>query len=164
MEGVAVQVIPNQAILGGKSSPTGAVKDLHAGFGAQVRGDRELILRPADVAAGPQAACQRRHDRRQIAERNRPIEFYRGQRDAAVRRHRDVAAVEVVEGAHLVEPGCQPSALESRMPGDQDRPVLPELRVRLYQTFHGASPESHKDRKRFLSRTVSIGCQKPSCL
>ena len=31
------------------------------------------------------------------------------------------------------------------------------------QTFQGGSPDSHKDSSSFLSRTVSMHCQKPSC-
>ena len=36
-------------------------------------------------------------------------------------------------------------------------------RAGLYHVFHGAAPPLHSSSRRFLSRSVSIGCQKPRC-
>ena len=102
--------------------------------------------------------------------------------DLAVAEAADVGSVEQVmvplrrqrvagyPGAHLRQPECQPAALEAGMAGQQDALAGPEGRVdaavaepRHYQTRQGASPRSHIASSARFSRSVSIGCQKPSC-
>jgi len=60
------------------------------------------------------------------------------------------------------EPLGEPRALEAGVPGDEDA----FARVRLAdhrQTFHGAAPSAHSRSSKSRSRTLSMGCQNPSC-
>src|SRR5262249_41337024 len=63
--------------------------------------------------------------------------------------------------AERLQPEAEPAALEAGMPGHEDGLALPEAGV--YQIFHGAFPELHRSSRLFLSRSVSIGRQKPWC-
>ncbi len=61
----------------------------------------------------------------------------------------------------------EPCALETGMAREQDALATPKARTgrsRYSQTFHGAFPETQSSSNAFLSRWVSIGCQKPSML
>ena len=62
-------------------------------------------------------------------------------------------------GAHVLEPEAQPSAFETRVAGDEDALAGPGAGV--HQHFHGA-PCCHNSSRWRRSRSVSIGCQKPS--
>src|SRR5450756_3067261 len=68
------------------------------------------------------------------------------------------------------QPLRQPGTLEPCEPRDEDAPVglvaveqLIHSRLRHFQTFQGACPSDHSVSSKFLSRRVSMGCQKPSC-
>ena len=61
-------------------------------------------------------------------------------------------------GAELVQPQRQPAALEAGMTGDQHAAAAPG--IAFHQHFHGA-PLAHNSSRWTLSRSVSIGCQKP---
>lgn len=65
--------------------------------------------------------------------------------------------------AELFQPEAQPAAFEAGMPGKKRTPAAPESLIRHHQTFQGALPRAHKSSSWFLSRNVSIGCQKPLC-
>ncbi|MCY1418488.1 hypothetical protein D9M71_340490 [compost metagenome] len=64
-------------------------------------------------------------------------------------------------GTQALQPKRQPAALETGVAGDQDALAGPERRAQAH-CFHGASPLLHNCSRWFLSRRVSIGCQKPS--
>src|SRR5471030_1339895 len=49
------------------------------------------------------------------------------------------------------------------MAGKKDLLAVPERLVDHYHTFHGARPLCHSSSRCVLSRSVSMGCQKPSC-
>ena len=55
------------------------------------------------------------------------------------------------------KPEREPAALESRVAGQEDPSPLP----RIYHVFHGALPLAQSSSSLCLSRSVSIGCQKP---
>ena len=65
--------------------------------------------------------------------------------------------------AQALQPQRQPASLEAGVAGEKDFFPTPEFRFHV-QTFQGALPELHKASRWFLSRSVSIGCQKPSCV
>src|SRR5687767_14091926 len=54
----------------------------------------------------------------------------------------------------------EPPAKKAGGAGDECRPVAPEPH---YHTFHGARRSAQSDSSKRMSRTVSIGCQNPSC-
>src|SRR5262245_23777328 len=56
----------------------------------------------------------------------------------------------------------QPCPLKSRVPGYQHTFTSPEIPFHS-QSFHAAFPAAHCSSRKFLSRSVSIGCQKPWC-
>ena len=62
-------------------------------------------------------------------------------------------------GAELVKPQRKPPPLEAGVAGDQHAAAVPE--IAFHQHFHGA-PAVHNSSRWILSRSVSIGCQKPS--
>ncbi|MCY1527181.1 hypothetical protein D9M68_622400 [compost metagenome] len=66
-------------------------------------------------------------------------------------------------GTVLAQPQREPAALEARVPREEDALAAPERRCHS-QTFHGARPHAHSSSRWVLSRSVSIGCQKPPCL
>ncbi len=67
-------------------------------------------------------------------------------------------------GAEPLQPERQPRALEAGVAGEEDALAAPECRAAgaAHQRFQGARPDCHSSSSRFLSRSVSIGCQKPS--
>ena len=67
-------------------------------------------------------------------------------------------------GPEIAEPGREPGALEAGMAGQKDALTLPETRIDHAQTFQEALPSAQSFSSSFLSRSVSIGRQKPSCL
>ena len=72
-------------------------------------------------------------------------------------------------GTHLVEPDREPGTLEARVPRDEHSLALIEIcchsrRDCRYHTFHGALPSFHMAFNSLLSRSVSMGFQKPVCL
>ena len=78
-------------------------------------------------------------------------------------RQRDAAQVR----PHGLQPQAQPTSLEAGVTRQQDAFALPELRIGLLHHWHqshffqGALPEAHSSSSRCLSRSVSMGCQKP---
>ena len=63
----------------------------------------------------------------------------------------------------LREPERQPGTLEARVAGQEDPFATPEACVRGQKMRQGACPLSHRSSSKRFSRSVSIGCQKPSC-
>ncbi len=59
------------------------------------------------------------------------------------------------------QPPDEPGAHEAGAARHEHGPVAPERLV--YQTFHGAPPESHSSSSTRLSRRVSMHCQKSPC-
>src|SRR5260370_40591981 len=64
--------------------------------------------------------------------------------------------------AQPMQPQREPAALETGVPGQEDAAPTPELRCH-DQTFHGAAPLAQSSSSCRLSRSVSIGRQKPWC-
>ncbi len=68
-------------------------------------------------------------------------------------------------GAFIEQPPDEPAAEQAGGAGDQDGPVTP-VRCRFllahFHFFHGGAPPAQSDSSRRRSRSVSIGCQKPS--
>ena len=63
-----------------------------------------------------------------------------------------------------VQPQAQPAALESGVAGYQHpTSTVGVSEACQFQHFHGALPLLQSSSSRFLSRSVSIGCQKPEC-
>src|SRR5450830_831314 len=62
-----------------------------------------------------------------------------------------------------LQPQRKPASLKTGMPGQKNSPSTPKIRVHV-QTFQGAPPRIQRSSSKFLSRKVSMGCQKPSCL
>ena len=68
--------------------------------------------------------------------------------------------------AHVGQPQAQPAALEAGVAGHEDALAAPEFPLVGHahgQVFQGALPEVQRSSSRFFSRSVSIGCQNPSC-
>ncbi len=65
--------------------------------------------------------------------------------------------------ALLAQPEAQPGALKSGMTGDQDAPPTPGICGR-HHSFQGAQLSRQSCSRRRMSRSVSMGCQKPACL
>src|SRR5438034_11843845 len=63
--------------------------------------------------------------------------------------------------AHVSQPKRQPATLKPGMPGKKNPLAFPKAGIH-YHTFQGALPEAHSSSRWFLSRRVSMGCQKPS--
>ena len=63
-------------------------------------------------------------------------------------------------GTKVHELAHQPRPHQTRAAGHEDAPVSPEFAHA--HTLHGASPELHNFSSSIFSRTVSMGCQKPS--
>ena len=68
----------------------------------------------------------------------------------------------VHSGAQCLQLKYQPAALEAGMSGYQYPSILVDIAEHRYQLFQGALPDDHRDSRWFLSRIVSIACQKPS--
>src|SRR5436305_1522341 len=64
--------------------------------------------------------------------------------------------------AHGLQPQAQPAALETGVTGDEYTPPSPKVGS-THQFLHGGVPDCHSSSSRILSRSVSIGCQKPVC-
>ena len=67
-------------------------------------------------------------------------------------------------GTESMKPERQPRSFETGMPSEQNALAPPKVGAGLarhVQIFHGALPDSQSSSSRFLSRSVSIGCQKP---
>src|SRR4051794_27656172 len=66
--------------------------------------------------------------------------------------------------AKLGEPGTQPAALEAGVSRYQNAPARVH-RIELLHShfFQGGSGWAHSSSSRFLSRSVSMACQKPRC-
>jgi len=77
-------------------------------------------------------------------------------------------------GTHRFQPFEHPATLEAGMAGQKNLATLPEARIgkavgtagsnriaSFHQHFQGAFPLSQRASSVFLSRSVSIGCQKP---
>ena len=62
--------------------------------------------------------------------------------------------------AQVGEPQAEPGAFEARMAGEEDPPPRPECSPS-YHVFQGALCVIHNSSRTILSRSVSIGCQKP---
>jgi len=62
--------------------------------------------------------------------------------------------------AHRLQPQRNPAAFETGMTRQKDALTLPKCAVHSH-TFHGALPDCQSSSKWILSRSVSIGCQKP---
>jgi len=65
-------------------------------------------------------------------------------------------------GAKLSEPLGQPAALEAGVASQQHTPAGVDIVEQLHaQTFQGGVPPAHRFSRWFLSRRVSMACQKP---
>src|SRR5262245_14997062 len=63
---------------------------------------------------------------------------------------------------HFAQPCGKPAALEAGMTGQEDATVSVDITERTHaQTFQGALPVAQRSSSWFLSRNVSIACQKP---
>ena len=103
-----------------------------------------------------------RADRRGAKSRSRPTSARSNSAGVCVGREREAGDV----GAEPLEPQRRPAALEAGVAGEQHPAAAPELgagqrRVHAH-IFHGARPEAQWLSSWFLSRNVSIGCQKPA--
>ena len=84
-----------------------------------------------------------------------------------IRRRRRRAGDAGHLGAQPVQPERRASALEAGVAGEQHALARARSRVcacsRHCQIFHGALPDAQSSSSMVLSRSVSIGCQKPRC-
>ena len=69
----------------------------------------------------------------------------------------------VTAAPNCCKPQGQPTAFETGVAGWENALARPEYRVHCH-TFQEPDPLAHSSSKRTLSRKVSMGCQKPSCV
>src|SRR3954471_10519420 len=67
-------------------------------------------------------------------------------------------------GAQFLEPEREPAPFEAGMSGHENATSsVDAANVSHAQRFHGACPDAQSSSRWFLSLSVSIACQKPSC-
>ena len=159
-------------------SSAGAVAQRGEQMGEAERVDGDRLDRIGDGAAHQRLGGVVQHDlgvgggdrggdrlrRAQIAEARIEIPSDAGerkQRRVGVGRQREAGRAR----AERLEPKGGPASLEAGVAGQQHAAAAPEIRRGQRRahahSFHGARPDSQWLSSRFLSRSVSIGCQKP---
>jgi len=127
------------------------VGEAHQGLGRHVEDDlRAMLLEyPLQMIQIPDISQMRR---------GQAIAHSRALEEAGFRGRRQGVADHL--GAHGLEPEGHPAPLEARVPREENAFAAPKSRIHGH-IFQGALPLAHMSSSWTLSRSVSMGCQKP---